>query len=214
MRSDRRDEPRNEVLLGFDVRELWVPVSEQWPSFRVQTYCLREATAKPLSTDHLVWPSVFEAGPSECRHNTGFGGRLWSSLSDMLACFERLKIDRETRAIAIALVWDSHASSNGVLWSSLIMRTAPEKVDQAWSLLGYDVSDQWLRSGLLNCGYSRHERHILQAHWSSKLNDSHLFENSGDALRFIEVCNARVPEHAPFFAYAIYAIPTTCPDKP
>jgi len=62
--------------------------------------------------------------------------------------------------------------------------------------------------GLLNCGYSRNERQMLQAHWSSKLNDSHLLRNRRDALRFIQVCNARVPEHAPFFAYAIYAIGT------
>lgn len=213
MRSHRRGDPKNEVLLGFDVRELWVPLSEQWPPSRVQMYCLHEVTSKPLSTDHLVWPSVFEIVSSECHPHTGFSGRLWTSLSEMLACFKRLKIDRETRAIAIALVWDSHASNNSTMWSSLILPTAPEKVDPAWLFLGYDVSDQWLLSGLSNCGYSRNERQMLQAHWSSKLSDSHLLRNRRDALRFIQVCNARVPEHAPFFAYAIYAIGTGYADN-
>lgn len=209
MRHHRRDDSRSEVILGFDIRELWLPLAEEWPHDRVQDYCLQDVSSKPLSVDHLVWPSVFELSGSEWLPASGLHGRLWTSLGTLWERFDQLQIEHETRAISITLIWDSHASRNETIWSSVVRPTCPDRVNPAWVLLGYDVADQWLLSGLLNCGYSNDERKRLQSCWSSRLNAHHLFNGRGDALEFINVCNARVPEHAPFFAYALYGVRRT-----
>ncbi len=71
-------------------------------------------------------------------------------------------------------------------------------------LLGYDVADNGMLSGLMNCGYEASEREAAQAKWRGALNEHHLFAAVADALAFRTYAEARVPEHAPFFVYGLY----------
>ena len=83
----------------------------------------------------------------------------------------------------------------------------PAGADSArYDLLGYDVADYYLMSGLANCGYSPEEAESLAPAWAARLNEWHLFGNPGDATTFAAVTAERVPEHAPFFAYGIYLL--------
>ena len=75
-----------------------------------------------------------------------------------------------------------------------------------YDLLGYDVADYYLMSGLANCGYSPEEAASLAPAWAPLLNEWHLFDNPADATAFAAVTAKRVPEHAPFFAYGIYQL--------
>jgi len=52
--------------------------------------------------------------------------------------------------------------------------SAHEPRSDGWALLGYDVCDDAMLSGLMNCGYWPAERAALVLRWRSKLNDRHL----------------------------------------
>src|SRR5690242_11063009 len=54
----------NDLLLGFDAREMWLDPQDDWPPARKKGYLLRDDVAKPLSTDTAVWRTVFDADPS------------------------------------------------------------------------------------------------------------------------------------------------------
>ena len=81
-----------------------------------------------------------------------------------------------------------------------------EAGSEKYDLLGYDVADYYLMSGLANCGYSPQEAASLAPAWAPLLNEWHLFGSPVDATAFAAVTAERVPEHAPFFAYGIYLL--------
>jgi hypothetical protein len=85
---------------------------------------------------------------------------------------------------------------------------APPLRAHDWQLVGFDVADAGLISGLSNCGYSDSERAEGMRSWADSLNSHHLFLNAGRASEFTAYANRRVPEHAPFYVYAIYRIPS------
>jgi len=80
-----------------------------------------------------------------------------------------------------------------------------------WVCLGYDVADAGLLSGLTNCGYTAAEKDALVEDWAAHLNDLHLFGTARAAHRFAEHADRRVPEHAPFYVYGLYACAADLP---
>ena len=91
-------------------------------------------------------------------------------------------------------------------WDERIVGITPATVSHTWELLGYDVSDEWMLSGLSNCGYGE-EAESLRPLWAPHLNEHHLFDDFEKAAEFEALTDARVEEHAPFFVYGIYSIP-------
>ena len=79
-------------------------------------------------------------------------------------------------------------------------------MSEAWEFLGFDVADEWLLSGLSNCGYGD-DAEPLRREWAGHLNGHHLFDNLDKAIEFEALTDKRVEEHAPFFIYGIYSIP-------
>src|SRR5437667_8261869 len=72
----------NELLLGFDGREMWLDPQEYWPDPRKKMYLLRHDVVRPLSTDTLVWRAVFDADTSLQRPQwTGPIQFLWDNLA-------------------------------------------------------------------------------------------------------------------------------------
>jgi hypothetical protein len=57
-----------------------------------------------------------------------------------------------------------------------------------------------------NCGYQRSELAGLRASWTSDLNEHHLFTDVKRAFAFRDLTDRRIPEHAPFFVYALWLI--------
>jgi hypothetical protein len=80
------------------------------------------------------------------------------------------------------------------------------RIEADATLLGYDVADEVMTSGLSNCGYSDEEKKLLRPIWAQQLNRFHLFDRSEGALQFKGITEARVPEHAPFFVFGIYLL--------
>jgi hypothetical protein len=82
--------------------------------------------------------------------------------------------------------------------------TLPSRVPSSWHFLGYDVADQWLVSGLSNCGYIEDEREEWRLKWSRRINNLHLLLDVDDAHEFAQATNQRVAEHAPFYVYGLW----------
>ena len=82
---------------------------------------------------------------------------------------------------------------------------------QEWTFLGYDVCDQTLVSGLLNCGYATDSEKLAFSSWAALLNNWHLFDEASDAESFAKATDARIPAHSPFHVFGLY---TTSPVEP
>lgn len=195
------------AAIGFDAR---VTGAERppWDADRRALYLLRTDVRVPASTDRLVWPSLFDLAAAPAAPAwTGANAMLWDDL-DRLRGFvaERWPQPVPSHAI-VAVTWVSdrgfaEAGATGPYREP----TKPSATSPAWSVLGFDVADGSLLSGLTNCGYAPDEVDVLRARWGPRLNESHLFSSIGDALAFREVADARVPEHAPFFVYGLYLV--------
>ena len=92
--------------------------------------------------------------------------------------------------------------------SSLLYATPnPRRFPSGSILLGFDVADLGLWSGLSNCGYSEEERGSLRPEWQCRVNGFGLLISEQDATAFKETSDVRVPEHAPFWTYRLHRLP-------
>lgn len=173
-----------EAVLGYDVRARQTP----WPLDRRRDYLLSNV-AEPLSVDISVWPS-----------NRG------ATLGDIETDF----------SVAKEVFAEKAEADSGVWLIAITIQKEPERkefstwgvgeVDTSWELLGYDIADQGMLSGLSNCMYNEKETVNLQPVWSPHLNEHHLFNDIAYAVKFRTLTELRVPEHAPFAVYGLYKI--------
>ena len=195
-------------LHGFDARRIPSP---PWSEKRRNTYAIRTDVASPLSSDPLVWPSVFDQGVGiglspalraemglsglELPAWVGRHGPSWDSLERLEeALGERaVQLPGSVRLMAITKLCAEDAAEP---------RFVPR---DGWLLLGFDVSDAGLISALCNCGYSdREEVEQSRSRWAHALNEHHLFDGVDQALAFKVASDERVPEHAPFDVYGLW----------
>jgi hypothetical protein len=201
-------------LLGYDVRERWCDRRRLWPEQRVQRFLLRTDIDKPLSTDVMVWPTVFAdaqldwldlgdarigsvGAPAPAFH--GFVQDLWRDLAEL----ER-HVPQDLPAHDVIAITSTDATHPDMPSCS------PATLDDHWILRGYDIADSGLLSGLSNCGFLAHEAEDaarLRTQWAGRLNRWHLFDDPTHASDFARLADARVPEHAPFTVYGIWARP-------
>jgi hypothetical protein len=205
------------TLLGFDAREMFIDSSTFWPPERRATYLLCEDVKKPLAVDTLVWPSVFGEGlPAYDRRRLGVDGAdipvwkgpnegLWQNLAEMREFLDQLASEKYLTVAVVA------ATGSGPKGSSPC-HPGEEAVtptnSEVWTLLGLDVADAGLISGLSNCAYESTERAGLRASWGRLLNEHHLFNQLQAAMAFRELCDTRIAEHAPFYVYGLFAAAT------
>jgi hypothetical protein len=216
----------DQVLIGFDAREAGGD-DPRWDAERRERFLLRRDVVRPLSVDRQAWPTVFEMGMGRSlsdaeRHRLGFGtipvpgwvganAPLWEDLSRMRSHLEEQRAD-PAGTVVVAVGWLSRLEfpaperPGGYPMGPYAVPTEPPRPESTWSLLGYDVADGSWVSGLSNCGYTPEEGGRLGDEWASKLNDHHLFDDQETAFAFLDVTNARVPEHAPFHVYSLYAL--------
>ena len=201
----------NELLLGFDAREMWLEPQDYWPASRKKMYLLRDDVARPLSTDTAVWRTVFDADTSLQRPE--WIGPMMGLWDNLVTLQESMDTAWSTRTlpywlIAVTLQQEGRESDNLLERYARTTDIIPALRDPAWALLGYDVSDQWLLSGLSNCGYgtSASEIQTLREIYASSLNEHHLFASLKPAVDFMQLSDERVPEHAPFFVFGLWLI--------
>jgi hypothetical protein len=199
----------NELLLGFDAREMWLDVAEYWPEERKRTFLLRQDIIKPLSTDILVWRSVFDVDISlQYPEWTGPIQNLWEDIATLQTYLDTAWSERTLPSWLIAVTLQEEVCEREDLqeWYDRVSNFIPALHDPAWTFLGYDVSDKWLLSGLSNCSNNETEMQILRETYASALNEHHLFNALKPAVDFMHVSDERVREHAPFFVFGIWLI--------
>ena len=209
-------------ILGFDFRVAdWPGITAWWDEPRRAHYLLRPEVPWVASVDSAVLPSVFDFGNAlnspatgfaisrlipEGMHQQAFG--LWRDLGAMQQAVSRQSLPKDATYMSIALtVIGDDLPATQWAWDDLLEeRTNPPTVSQGWKLLGYDVADRSLLSGLSNCGYDGDEKPILTKTWPDKLNEVGLLRDLNDAMEFKDVTNRRVPEHAPFLFFGLYEL--------
>jgi hypothetical protein len=114
---------------------------------------------------------------------------------------QSLPSDATYISIAITVIGDDLPATQRP-WDDLVEeRTNPPTISQRWKLLGYDVADRSLLSGLSNCGYDGDEKPILTKTWSDKVNEVGLLRDLNDAMEFTDVTNRRFPStHRSWFS--------------
>lgn len=200
-----------EYLLGFDARYAPPASFDTWSSSRKAQFLLRQDIVAPLSTDNSVWPSVFDYTAGSALNTlfppawTGANVGMWDNLERLTSCLHKNSALLTTPVWIIATTWfirePFHETRDVGPYPEPTMPPSRSKI---WTLLGYDISDGSLLSGLTNCGYSPAEAQTLSTGWGSVLNHYHLFGSRKNAFKFATVANARVPEHAPFFVYGLW----------
>jgi hypothetical protein len=213
----------NRYLLGYDVRLGFSGFADaHWDAEKRAVFLLRPDIACPASVDPWIWPSVFRylhlyQMPAVAPHQgaiaiepTSFEHGvtcLWPSLENMTTCIAGHRLSVAVVPIAIVLHGDDdrvRSDHSIAILDTDRMSAAPPR---DWTLLGYDVADSGLTGGLSNCGYDAAEKPDLRRRWAPLLNDHGLLTTIDDAETFATACDARVPEHAPFFVYGLFADP-------
>ena len=197
-----------EVILGFQLRVDRGRIPP-WSSERRVKYLLIEAVSAPLSVDTAVWPisadqtlqsRILEDYSAEpCSAPNGL------SVYRLRVALELLSRSEGSDPIAITAPKAAADNLKTLHKTEDAGYTVADLSARGWRRLGYDVADRWLTSGLMNCGYMVSEKHALATRYGALINDHHLFREAPDAVAFGGQCDARVPEHAPFFAYGIWS---------
>ena len=197
-------------LVGFCVREDILAVDESWSPERREIYLLRPEVARPLSTDRLVWSPVSGPPTPPVLMRSGIPD-LWDNLDELKQSISSWARDENGfTVIAIGMVIDLSDAKVTAFAQEMLDPTEPASLDESWRFLGYDVSDGALLSGLSNCGFvvDLDDVVLLRSTWGPRLNGYGLFDHLEHAIKFRDFSNIRVPEHAPFFVYGIWLIPS------
>jgi hypothetical protein len=178
-------------------------------------FLLRPDLKCVCSIDQHIWPSLFVFYPQQRMvHQSAeglipavlaYGSGFWTNLDYM--CETLLQSNRIGVKLAIELLAPSEITAKGFPSTLLSLQPEPNRLPEGSVLLGYDVADAGLWSGLSNCGYTEDELNQIRPEWSKKINDLGLLESEEDAVAFKEISDKRVPEHAPFWVYRLHRLP-------
>ncbi len=147
---------------------------------------LSKAATQMLSVDQMIWPrspaflQLLKAN-EDIGRNWNFNLLLDSAIVAALPSTTAVRI----RCLA------EHQEVDPDKFSPM------SGVDEDVIILGYDVADVWLLSGIMNICYSEQDREAWPQ-FVSALNENHLFDDPRIAIEFAEVLDDRVTEHAPF----------------
>ena len=201
-----------EHVIGYDAR-VWSTDAPGWLEQRRTQYLLRPDVSMPLSTDDAVWPTMFDiesdSAASLTRPQwTGRNGGLWDDLGRLTQCLEDAwgATWPPCRLVAVTVAYGPLSADQRAEWDERTTEVTPAVPSPEWDRLGYDVSDDWLLSGLSNCGYHGDEVGPMRERWGRHLNEYGLFDDAGTAGEFMTVTDERVEEHAPFFVYGLYSV--------
>jgi len=197
---------------------------DEWHNDRRKRFLISDHIAWPSSIDATVWPSLFrvQINPVNIKMEDDnevavqlsvdnyIIGSLWQCHTSMLKyhdmhCIMKQKI---IPTVFTLHTWDEPSVKESMItaflqYNKLVMPSG-------YSLVGYDVADQFFTSSLSNCGYDNNEgKEDARCVYASYVNEYGLFGTLEDAIKFQHVSNLAVKEHAPFYIYGIHCKPDT-----
>ncbi len=218
-------------MVGFDARELWLDTSSQWNDTMRRRVLLRPDVVKPLSVDNYVWYSVFtevtvpriwkdkalQAMYYAEEWQSAFAEsnrlqlpdlyrprRVWTNLASLMNYLNQ-NWKQDWKPCAIIAVQEVVLADDA---QDEEVQIEPQDASKDWTLLGYDVADYELYSGLSDGGITDALSTQIKADWIEHLNEFHLFSNPETAIDYIDFANARNPSHRPYHVYALYLVQT------
>jgi hypothetical protein len=146
------------LMLGFDVRQAPGCGAGEWPLERREEFLIRPEVLGPLSVDRSVWPQA--AG--------GFDGagplHLWGSVPQILAAHPDL-LSRGGPLVIVEITVIA-GGRDYERWKRFFEGMLRLELDgtlvSGFHDYGYDVADQFLVSGLINCGLDPEERKAIR----------------------------------------------------
>jgi hypothetical protein len=202
----------NKQVVGYDAREMWFDLDANWPEARRQRYLYRPTVKKPLSVDTAVWPSIFSVdGKAKWASHFGYQ-ESWSDLFELqssITKYHEVHPVSPFRIIAIVLFLGEYTRGDSTDWSIRIpYRITPDRIEEDWQFLGYDVADSFMLSVLSNCNLPPDpEGSGLRKKFGAQLNDFHLFDSFDWAVEFKRLSDERFRgSHAPCFVFGLWTI--------
>ncbi|MBZ0274513.1 MAG: hypothetical protein K8I60_00125, partial [Anaerolineae bacterium] len=127
-----------EKLLGFDVREMWLGLSD-WPQSRRDLHLIKSDIEKPLSVDTMIWQSVFDLNPAptlpDFRGPVQF---LWDDIVGMRQHFNNIaSVSQPSWTIAVTAYFELLTIDEMRRWEGLD-RASFNAIDYSAKFLGYD----------------------------------------------------------------------------
>jgi hypothetical protein len=162
-------------VLGYDARVPRQALAGEWDGERRRTFLLRPDSEVPLSVDPMIWPSLMVDGSADYE----------SSLAPRAEGARSAVRGREAEIVAV---------TEG---------DEPLPGDD-WVLLGWDVANSRLVSGIANCEKDAEEWRPLRRRWVGELNDQGLFSDYGAADECRAEVNRLLGEYAPFSVYGLW----------
>ena len=220
-----------EFILGYDIRFHHKAGDEGHISKEERDEVLLNPEVEwPLSVDTFVWPSIFmyedegdvyqyqneESIYLKTRNIQQERFYLWQDFDEMTKSINYIDILERNVGIPIAI--SVHLSEeqikgyafNETFWSRIKTSSLFGKtLSGRWKLIGYDVADDVLRSGLSALhfgGFNQEEKPEIVKEWAHFLNEHGLFIELDGAMRFAEFMDKLEPGHAPFYAFGLYGI--------
>jgi len=199
----------SEDILGWQLREPAGRVQSLWDVERRERYLLAPNIRLPLSVDKRVWPLAdlpevasfifedFTDVPNEAPN----GLDVFQLRKDMP---QSLWAPGDYQIVGIGM---QHDIAEGFREKNFIMRPTVVKIPLVVKcLLGFDVCDRWLLSGLMNCGFEAADQKRLREAYAGSLNAYGLFDQVETAAAFAVEINQFVPEHAPFVPASLFTL--------
>jgi len=213
------------IVLGYDIRKHYGGYYQyEWDYERRERFLISNNIVWPLSIDTTVWPSLFRVQihpvniqmkddnevAVQMSADNYIIGNLWQSHDSMVEYYDMYCIRKQKTIPTVFTLhtWDEPSTKESTITAfphdnSLIMPSG-------YSLVGYDIADQFFVSSLSNCGYGNNEGEgDARFEYASYVNDYGLFGALNDAIKFKSVSNISVKEHAPFYVYGVHCKPET-----
>ncbi|MCH8029416.1 MAG: hypothetical protein IH874_05750 [Candidatus Dadabacteria bacterium] len=220
----------NELIVGFDAREMWSEIGDSWDDLRKNDYLYLLDVERVFSTDNMIWnPAYVDLYRITKSHVLNFYTSpygYWENLAKLEEFLEQYRSELKSKKYNIVLFtmiasacslkdlrrWDAddmklnskddELRKKSIEWAR--ERGVKISWDDSWNLLGYDVANHaGSISGLSNTGFNTEDRETLREKWGPHLNEHHLFDDVSRAVEFKEFIDEEVPEHAPFYIYGI-----------
>ena len=190
-----------ETLIGFSLRTK-PSLLPQWPQERRATYLLDQSIRNPLSADTDVWPACADKGLLT---------RAFVDFTDgpkngwnLFANPKIGQIPEGTILLALSLDKSSASKQTALHKIEAPPKETENEVFSRFHHAGFDVTDQWLTSGLTNCGRTLQEAKALAEKFSGALNSHGLFASKRTADEFRVLCDSSVKEHSPFLVVSLW----------
>lgn len=205
----------SQVVLGYQIRVPINQLASLWTQERRDQYLLNASVEFPLSADRRVWPVAdhpalarqlfvdFVSGDNHAPNGLSLFSLKKNAICDVASLS---KNGEAVIAIGVESGMANHLRDKRSFKALNAEETPSEPHIQ---LLGFDVCDEWLLSGLMNCGMGASDQATLRQKYAGKINLHGLFDEYETASNYSLDVNKIIPEHAPFFPASIFA--TLCP---